>query len=461
MSSASQKSTAAKPQIVCIDLPGESVQCWRSTDKVQVVLKKHRDIIFDLKLGGRGTYTVESTGSDFYNADKKKLIAGAGKQRVMFDDGERLHLWIARDFTGELLLKSAGKLMMRLDPAKLDSQRYDNDPKTKPIPIVIALGVPSPNSSLRTAETTKARNLDVSFRPVQPAAAPVEEGCTIVCVVDGNIEGIPADIWAKIKSGGGNSGLVDLDPNDVTTRNWLLGQIAGAGAYVGDNWDWLKESIDGKTHNGFRLVKAKIHYVKGKARYYFSGYSKANNAFGPGGFGAGHERVLSIFSGAGNMSSALKSVAKGVGGSIKGNALVAFIFGSVSSLAEWKEDISKDGYDLSAALLMNLVKSLIVAALTAGIVALLVTIAMFALGVSLSVLAVGAATVAVGVGISYGVDVLDKKLGRMAGGIENNDGLSSILAKYLRENIQGNWDFLKDKKFWDYKEEWFARSRLD
>lgn len=33
-------------QEVCIDLPGETVQCWRSADNLKVVLKKHRDVIF-------------------------------------------------------------------------------------------------------------------------------------------------------------------------------------------------------------------------------------------------------------------------------------------------------------------------------------------------------------------------------------------------------------------------------
>lgn len=59
-------------QELCIDLPGESVQCWRSSDNLKVVLKKHRDIIFDINLGDKKTYTVESTTSNFYSARDKK-----------------------------------------------------------------------------------------------------------------------------------------------------------------------------------------------------------------------------------------------------------------------------------------------------------------------------------------------------------------------------------------------------
>jgi hypothetical protein len=47
----------------CIDLPGESVQCWigGGTDKLKVILRKHRDVIFDIHLGNGKTYTLEST----------------------------------------------------------------------------------------------------------------------------------------------------------------------------------------------------------------------------------------------------------------------------------------------------------------------------------------------------------------------------------------------------------------
>ncbi|WP_152594628.1 hypothetical protein [Massilia sp. BSC265] len=455
------KGSLSKTQTVCIDLPGESIQCWRTTDKVQVVLKKHRDIIFDLRLAENRSYTVESTGSDFYNANSKKLIAGAGRQRVLFKDGERLHLWIARDFRGELLLKSAGKLMMKLEPSKLDAHQYPSDPRTKPVPIVVAIGVPSQASPLQPYKIQRASTSYPNVLPVQPASAPLDEECAIVCVVDGDIKGIPADIWRKLKNGGGNSGLIDLDPNDIATQNWLLVQLANAAAYVGNNWNWLRSSIDGNARSGFKLVKAEIHYVRGKARYYFSGYSNSNKVFGPGGFGAGHDRILQIFSGAGKINSAAKSAVSGVAGSLRGIGLVAFIFGNAASFAEWKNDLSKDGYDLSATLLMNLIKTIVVAALTAAIVAIIIAVVMFMLGLSVSTVAVGALTLTVGIGIAYVVDAADKKIGCMVGGDDHNDGLSGIMAKQMRKNVEENWTFLREKKFWDYKEEWLERSRFN
>lgn len=442
-------------QDICIDLPGETVQCWRSSDNIKVILRKHRDVIFELKLAPGRTYTVESTGSDFYNANDKKLVRGRSSASVSFNDGERLHLWIARGFKGEILLKSAGKLMLKLEPEKLDAQQYDDAPKTKPVPIVIALGT-SPNLSKgqvrNTANVGGATQVVNSSSSTSPVSASVEDDCTLVCVVDGNMKGVPADIWKALGEAGGESGFADLDPNNIATRNWLLGQLAGAGAYVGDNWEWLKASLDGKTHTGFKIVKAKIHYVRGKARFYFSGYSKYNKVFGPGGFGPGHDRIINIFGGAGKASSVFKATATGIAGTFKGNALVSFILGSATALAEWKSDVSKDGYDLAASLLTTVVKSVFSAAATVIIVTCLVMVVMFVFGVSMSVIAIGVLTLGVGVAVNYGTDVLDKKLGRMVIGESNQDGLSAALAEQMRQSIQYHWYYLKKKMLWNYEE---------
>jgi len=455
MGSSAKAPPSAKKQTVCIDLAGESVQCWRSTDNVQVVLKKHRDVVFDLKLGAQRTYTVESTGSDFYHADKKKLIAGQGKQRVLFSDGERLHLWVARNFRGELLLKSAGQLMMKLDPAKLDVKHYDDSPSTKPNPIIIAIGGSTQETGARKTEAIQQiakQQLGSPNAHEHPVAAPVDEDCPVVCVVEGFLKDIPEAVAKVLGSGGGKSGLAYLDPNEIATRNWLLGQLAGAAAYAGDNWDWLRASIDGKTHAGFKLVKAKIHKVRNKARFYFLGYSKSNAVFKQGGFGPGHERVMSIFSGTGKVSTTVSGMAKGVLGTFKGNALVSFIFGSATAIAEWKADATKDGYDLAASLMVTVVKSILVAALTTIIVTCIMAFIMFAVGASVSVLAVGAWTIGAGVAATYLVDLADKELGKVVGGEKNQGGLSEILASRIRQNVESNWIYLKRKLLWDYEE---------
>lgn len=150
MANGKQSTQPSRSQQTCIDLPGEQVQCWRSSDKLTVILRKHRDVILEMNLGKDKKYTVESTGSDFYHADAKKLIAGRGGAGILFNDGERLHLWISRDFKGEFLLKSSGQVMMKFEPQQLDAQQYGRDPSIKPVPIIVALGSSANSSELQS-----------------------------------------------------------------------------------------------------------------------------------------------------------------------------------------------------------------------------------------------------------------------------------------------------------------------
>lgn len=452
-------------QEVCIDLPGQPVKCWRSGESIKVILRKHRDVIFELNLAKGNTYTVQATESDFYNARDKKLVYAMRKESVTFRDGERLHLWITRGFKGTLMLKSGEKLLMRLDPQKLDSHEYNDDPKTKPSPIIVALGtahsvskspVPAPYTA-KSISQNKQQAIDRIKSPLAvPSAAPVDEECPVVCVVDGSVKGMPEHILNHFKKGGGQTGLVDIDPFDVSTRNWIWGQFAGSAAYVADNWSWLRASIDSRTSSGFRFVSARVHWVRNKIRFYFSGYSKFNTVFKQGGFGPGNERIMSIFAGVGNTSSTFAATAKGIAGSFKSNALVSFIFGSATAIAEWKDDIKKDGYDLAANLVLTVLKTIIVAALVTAIVALFVVGAMVLAGLSISVLAIGILTIATGVLVNYAVEAADKKLGKIASSDETNtDGLSSVVAPYLRkagEAISDSWDYLMEKFPNDYKE---------
>lgn len=451
--------TAAKKneptqQDVCIDLPGETVQCWRSSDNIKVILRKHRDVIFDLNLGKDKTYTVQSTGSDFYNARDKKLVYAKRHQTVTFRDGERLHLWVTRSFEGTLLLKCGGDILMRLTPNEVDRLQYDDAPKTKPAPIIVALGPSKISSATPSASAGLAKSSRSSLETPLPLAAPIDEQCSVICVIEDTLEGMPAVIAEHFKKGGGKSGLADIDPNEAATRNWIWGQVAGSGAYVRDNWSWLRASLDGKTHKGFQLVTAKMHLVRGKVRYYFSGFSKYNTVFGLGGFGPGHDRIMSIFSGVGKTSSSFAALAKGMAGTFKGNALVSFIFGSATAIAEWKDDAKKDGYDLAAALLTGVAKAVISAVLIAALVALAVIFIMYVGAAAVSVIAIGAVTIAVGFIVNYAVEAGDKILGKSAtGDASNTDGLASVVAPWLRKagaSIENAWDVLVHKYPADY-----------
>jgi hypothetical protein len=453
----------------CIDLPGESVQCWigGGTDKLKVILRKHRDVIFDIHLGNGKTYTLESTESDFYNPRDKKLVSGSQHGKVTFKDGERFHVWISRGFRGELVLKTEERVIYKVEPNKWDSQKYSDDPKEKPAPIVISIGgntTPSPPTKTAPTQSIRSTPLTSATSVVAPTRAASLHGpdfsCPVVCVIDGKVEGMPAHIVDHFKKGGDHSGFSDIDPNHIATRNWLWGQTAGTGAYIKDNWDWLRASLDGRTSKGFQLVKAQVHFVRGKVRFYFSGYSNSNTVFGRGGFGPGHDRIMTIFAGAGKTKSTFGATLKGIAGTFEKTALVSFIFGTATAIAEWTEDAHKDGYDLAAALITTTIKTILAAAATTLVVAAIVCFVMFVLSAAVPVILVGATTIVTGIVANYYIEAADKLAGRtITHDQSNTDGTSSIIASWMRdvsvstqERIHKNWNYLMYKMTRDYQE---------
>lgn len=455
----------------CIDLPGESVQCWigGGTDKLKVILRKHRDIIFDIHLGNGKTYTLESTESDFYNARDKKLVYASKRGSVTFKDGERLHVWVSRDFRGALALRSGEQIIYKVEPDKWDGRKYSDDPKEKPAPIIIAVGSDTTTSAPAKKSTAQSiQSVPIKLAASTPVAAPARASsghapdlsCPVVCIIDGKIEGMPAHITEHFKKGGDNSGFSDIDPNHVATRNWIWGQLTGTGAYIKDNWEWLRASLDGKTSQGFKLVKAQVHYVRGKVRFYFSGYSNSNTVFGRGGFGPSHDRIMTIFAGAGKTTSTFGATLKGIAGTFEKTALVSFIFGTVTSIAEWKDDVHKDGYDLAAALVTTTIKAILTAAVTTLVAAIIVWLVMIAFGAAIPVIAVGAITIGAGFIVNYMIESADKLAGRtITHDQSNTDGTASIIANWMRESgnsaverFHQNWRYLMQKMTKDYQE---------
>jgi hypothetical protein len=456
----------------CIDLPGETVQCWigGGTDKLRVLLRKHRDVIFDIHLGTGQTYTLETTQSDFYNVRDKKLVRAKQHGKVTFCDGERMHVWVSRNFRGALVLKSDTQVIYKLEPNKWDTHQYGDDPKEKPAPIIVTIGAkgpPRPPALTKTGNSVVAPHppavaapagLTISAQTALPTALP--HSLPVICVIDGTANGMPTELMEYFKKGGDHSGFSDIDPNHVSTRNWLWGQAAGAAAYTKDNWEWLRASLDGKTSKGFKLVRAQVHFVRGKVRFYFSGYSNENTIFGRGGFGPAHDRILTIFAGAGKTASTFAATFKGVASTFKEYALVSFIFGSATAIAEWKEDARKDGYDLAAALLTTTVKAVLAAGVTTLVVAGILWFVMVAVGVTMPVILVGSLTLLVGFGANYIIEAGDKSFGRTVSHDESNsDGAAAVIAPSLRklgndaaERIEGNWRYLMYKMSSDYRE---------
>jgi len=134
MTSPRSKSAVPTVQDVCIDLPGDAVQCWRSAEKIRVVLRKHRDVIFDINLRSDALYTVESK-TKFYNPVLKKL-----SNKADFFDGDRCHIWVGREFKDKLILKMNGSILGAYEVHRLDAASYGANPKTKPEPLLIVIG---------------------------------------------------------------------------------------------------------------------------------------------------------------------------------------------------------------------------------------------------------------------------------------------------------------------------------
>lgn len=470
-------------QRVCIDLPGEDFKCYVHKPKVQVMLRKHRDVIFDIQLFKGMSYTVHAEKSDFYNARDKKLVEFKKKQKVTFQDGDKLHLWVGRQFEGALVLKAAsGTTLGRYEPNALDPVKYSDEPGEKPAPLMIVLkntpeqspkAIPlataqaqaqSQQCKLGTPFECRLWNLSPTARLFgvdaiapydrnKPVSTPPEEH-PLVAVVDGDAKGMPQKILDYFSKGGGKSGLADIDTNEVATRNWLLGQLAGTAAYVGDNWNWLRHSINRQADASFKLVSAKVAYVRGKVRIYFNGYSKHNPVFGQGGHGSSNAKILQVYAGVGQAGSAFKATTQAIAGTFKANALMSFIFGSITSYAEWKEDAQKDGYDLAAAFLTSVVKAIVAAALTVMVVAAILFVVMVVAKVAVAAILVGGVTILAGFMFNYLVEAADKKLGKEIKGKDNTDGLAGVAAPWLREmgdHLGKLWDDLKAKMPTDYE----------
>lgn len=483
--STSQSKTPPLPpntQRVCIDLPGEDFRCYVHKPKVQVMLRKHRDVIFDIQLFKGMSYTVHADKSDFYNTRDKKLVESKKKQTVTFQDGEKLHLWVGRKFEGALILKSAsGTTLGRYEPNALDPVKYGDEPGEKPAPLMVVLkNTPEQPPKAIPLQTAKAQAQGYQCKPDAPfecglwnlsptarlfgvdaiapyertkPVAPLPEEHPVVAVVDGDGKGMPQKLLDYFGSGGGKSGLAEIDPNEVATRNWIIGQLAGSAAYVGDNWNWLRHSINRQADGIFRLVKANVSYARGKARIYFSGFAKNNPAFGFGGHSPGHERILQVYAGVGQAGAAFKATTKAIAGTFKANALVSFFFGSAASIAEWKADSQKDGYDLAAALIMGTIKAVVAAALVAIIMATLLFVLMAYAGMAVVAIAVGGLTLMAGLIFNYLVETADKALGKELKGKENTDGLAAVIAPWLREmgdRLGSLWGNLKAKMPTDY-----------
>lgn len=424
------KPLPADTQQVCIDLPGETIRCYVHKPKLQIMLRKHRDVIFDIELFKGMQYTVEADQSDFYNARDKKIVLVKSKQKVSFKDGERMHLHVGRGFKGHLILKANGEVLGRYAPNELDSKRYDDEPATKPAPLIVAMkNEPAPKPTLTTAPPSpvaqSSQRLDADWQqpyaPLEfskPRAPASEDQSMHVVEIKPDDPNLPKDVADFFKKGGEQTAL---DTTGILTRNWLWAQIVGGASYVSDNKQWIKELWKEK----FYLQRV-MHKSDAKWYIVFKGNQGLREFLTASRYGASNAKVIAISGGAGSVQGLRHAAWEGVRGSVKKAGLLALVFTITLDTAEWLADYEdrdpvtgkpkKDLFDLFFKIGVDVAKAALSAAIGAALIGSLIWVgSAFALAlggvlvVSGAVLIIGTIVAAVIVGGL--LDLVDKKTG--------------------------------------------------
>ena len=432
------KATEKNVQTECIDLPGETMRCWRSADNIKVVLRKHRDVIFDYNLENGATYQLDSTIDNFYDASVKKLV-----KHATFKDGERFHIWIARGFKGELILKSSTGSITRYNVAQLDPHSYDEAPTTKPAPIIFSM-----MSTEAAREAVMAAIANTSLTPTLdwaknlPAGVPVnsavaqQQTMRIVEVKKVNVD-TPKEIADFFEHGGEETAV---DKKGLLSRNLLLAQIVGAVGYYNDNQHWVKELW------GSKFYLKKIVHKKAGAKWYiiFKEPPSMREFLNAAKYGVAHEKVLAISMGAGSATGMRHAAWEATKGSIKKAGLLAVVFTITLDIAEWHADYekidpktgkrTKDFFDLFAKVGMDLAFAAAGAALAVAVVAGFLLLSAGAV-VGASVIVVG--TIIVSIGIGLGLALVDKKYNLTEKLASNMRDTTSYLQKKLPNDYAG------------------------
>ncbi|WP_176041796.1 hypothetical protein [Burkholderia stabilis] len=440
---------------VCIDLPGEPVKCAAETE-LTVLLRKHRDVVFDIKLHAGATYTVTTTHPDrpngrFYDT-KRKVNTG----ETTFKDGESCHIWIGRNFEGSLILKQGQKVLGQYPISKMDCTKgCTDDPKDKPAPVLITLhndkewakdlirisdaGVldNTPPSPILMSALDRARQVQskgesydqLGSSPFKPkglsvGAADIYTNEALNISKDGREikhsvhmfevkrrPGVDEPNWVlKFFKEGDKPYKFWPNPGDVISRNWVLMQVGNIIMYAKDAFHgseaWAREFWNRSFYLAKRGGKTVLMFSTGPEDWkvlgvLLVGYQREVQA---------GTRLAMIAGGAGSLSSAGAAAWNAAKGSFSGNSLVAFFIGAGIDTFVWFSDPDQDIRDLISILLVDAFKAALVGAaislVNAGIVAMAA-----ATGVTVGALAIGGFFLILGVGllVDYLFDVRGKK----------------------------------------------------
>ena len=429
-----------------IDLPGESPKSklWPGVNNL-IILRKHRDVVFDVKLGTGATYTVttdrpQSEYGRFYDPKRNLNVI-----KVTFKDGEPCHLWVGRTFEGCLILKQGEKELGRYPIRKMDcTQGCTEDPKDKPAPMLIIMhddkalakvllaiekesGITwQPVSPLLAGTLSRAMNHRPGpqhgpFPSLQTAPAPVSSSPLAIDQIEAlptlhafsvkQMVGpnVPEDILEFFASG---ADAYKIDPLQTLSRNFIVAQIAAVGGYFADAFA-KGGPMSGFWRRAFILQRS----AAGEYTLLFSTSTKERRIVGYllGVYQTGSTdvRVMTIAGGAGSMSASARAAWSAAGGAVSVKTMTgrSMYFAIAMDSAAWMHDYfyglgggkpKKDWADLFAAVGMDIVQMWLTTVAASAIVSGLLTAAAFFLGVaSAPIWAIAIGTVAVTLLVGY------------------------------------------------------------
>lgn len=418
-----------KELIVEIDLPGQPIQCWTTdVDKVTVILKKHRDVVFDVDMGAGKAYTVWAE-SEMYDPKSKKLVHP--RETLSFKDGELLHLWIARNFQGKIYLYEGGNLIGAYDVKKLDPSVESIDPAFKPAPINIILKsqkISSPSKTFNVVQT------DGSYSIPQLLDEDEHEYFLHVLQLNTETSDMPKDIADFFKHGGEKEIMLS---GGVVTSNWVMNQLVAQIGYLNDNRDWIKELYKEKM-----TLKA-IDHANGKKMYVIlTGSTRVRQKLTAARYSAASTKVLAFSFGAGSATGLRHGSWAAVKGNASGAGRLSMLFTVTIDIVEWLADYEQrdpvtgkpkqDVADLFIKVGLDVAKNLINSVITNCIAWWLLG---FFGGAPIIVIIVG--TMVLSLLVNLGMDYLDKSCGASEKIASTIKDAPSLLESLMQKDYDG------------------------
>ncbi|KRB97007.1 hypothetical protein [Duganella sp. Root198D2] len=398
---ASLRKAHQQEQTICIDLPGEAVNCWNEkARKVRVVLRKHRDVIFDISLEENALYSVYSEKDPFYDAMEKKLVP-AGKE-VNFFNGTLKHFWVGRGFRGAMVLKKNGTLIGRYFPYEPNGVHIGEEPRVKPAPLLVVM------------KSHEWRHSDTYSQVLSRDRSGSDERFTLIVQLDIEDKGMPRELLEYLMHGSDKELFYS---GNVITRNWVFNQIAAQLGFTSDNLNWIKE-LWGK--------RLKFQKIRGTLSVILTGNKQARQYLTANWYGAKNAKVIAFSFGVGS-AQGLRNAGWGAIKGMTGKGGVATIcFVIAIDVAEWlkeyedKDPITglpkRDWNDLFIKVGTDIGKAAIGGVLTAAVGWILATVvtsaaALFGATIALPVLVICTGVIVLNVAVGFLVDLADQQFG--------------------------------------------------